>query len=1162
MGSIDDILSGSLESQSRGSKPKGLRDLWYSRGGTALRRFVGAVVYRFYRLIGEAFAVVIGLGIFLSWIAVSALDQQSTDLTILRPNIKTWFAEAFEGQDTEFGRLNIDWLPVDNHFVVTVEDVTIYDGGEEVLETIDLIQARFQVSQTRFQQPQLISAKIRGGVLSYIEDENGEVTIGLGLPDSIGRVGPVYHSNNRHESNTSMSLQDIDSIQINNAKIHLKNDISGVNIKANIDSLEASFSDGTGLAITAQGEVEQAKKPAVFNLSAVTETDLSRFKLRVDVKGARLDQIAPKKGRFWELQGIVAPVNIATTIDFSNELGLHSASVDLHVDEGHFNVLRGESPLNLPFSELRLEANLKPGDDRMDIERLDLSSPKLSFESAGFLTELGNLNDGDVNSSPVFDLAFKNIGLDITPMLAAPTQIKSINLLGQIDIDSRDMMIREGAVNLYDSVHTLSGQLTLTDQNEPSQFQLKTSMNGRMTPDQILSLWPVAAASGARRWMERSLISGTLNQLNTSINFDPAFFEDRLLTEERLKVHFSSQNANVQYMEFMPPALGVNGYGSIIGNQLNMTLQNGRIDDVVLTKGAIEIPRLLPKGGDLIIKATGKGMAGDLLAIVDNKPFEFATRYGVDPHDLEGRGNIELQVIRPLLEHFPRERITYQIDGEFVGAKAPFSIGEFDIKSDSVILDANRDRMIMTGPVTIGPWHANMRWQETFGDNPPPTQYDVSGSVDADTLDKLGIASRGWFDGSADVVVKAKGRGMNVSNAHIDIDLENTALSLENILTKNEGDTAKLVGQLTRDQMEGYVVRDAKLTAEGIAVQGSISLEADYRLKSLDLPEVRIENLVDGSLQIRPDMERSRLAVLVNGRSLDVSAWTQSALETRQSKMDVPFILSGQIDTLTLDPDYVVNNANLIFSHTGQVIDTARLRALSEGGEVSIELLTLEDTTRDVEIRIPDASEAVSAFLGLDNTTGGKLHISAKLPPAGEEGAFIGAAHMENFRLNRAPALAQLLSLASLTGLADTLSTGSMQFEKFTVPFTMLRDEISIRDARLYGPALGMTGDGDINLDLRVLDFDGTLVPAYSANSILGDIPLLGDLFIQEKDGGLFALTYTVSGPFEKTQININPLSALTPGFLRRIFKPDRTEVDAALREKIEDVTPKVAQDP
>jgi len=72
----------------------------------------------------------------------------------------------------------------------------------------------------------------------------------------------------------------------------------------------------------------------------------------------------------------------------------------------------------------------------------------------------------------------------------------------------------------------------------------------------------------------------------------------------------------------------------------------------------------------------------------------------------------------------------------------------------------------------------------------------------------------------------------------------------------------------------------------------------------------------------------------------------------------------------------------------------------------------------------------------------------------------------------------------------------------------------------------------------------------------LADIPLLGEIFAQEKGGGLIALTYTVSGPFEKTQIAVNPLSALTPGFLRGIFKRDRTQVDEAIVAAVEDIAP------
>ena len=76
------------------------------------------------------------------------------------------------------------------------------------------------------------------------------------------------------------------------------------------------------------------------------------------------------------------------------------------------------------------------------------------------------------------------------------------------------------------------------------------------------------------------------------------------------------------------------------------------------------------------------------------------------------------------------------------------------------------------------------------------------------------------------------------------------------------------------------------------------------------------------------------------------------------------------------------------------------------------------------------------------------------------------------------------------------------------------------------------------------MNFNGVLVPSYTVNSILGDIPLLGDVIVGKKGEGVFALNYSVKGPFAKTQVSVNPLSALTPGFLRRIFDVKREKID------------------
>ena len=64
----------------------------------------------------------------------------------------------------------------------------------------------------------------------------------------------------------------------------------------------------------------------------------------------------------------------------------------------------------------------------------------------------------------------------------------------------------------------------------------------------------------------------------------------------------------------------------------------------------------------------------------------------------------------------------------------------------------------------------------------------------------------------------------------------------------------------------------------------------------------------------------------------------------------------------------------------------------------------------------------------------------------------------------------------------------------------------------------------------------GTIVPAYFFNAMLGQLPLVGRLFSPEKGGGVFAARFGLDGSIEDPTITINPVSVLTPGFLREIF--------------------------
>ncbi len=86
-------------------------------------------------------------------------------------------------------------------------------------------------------------------------------------------------------------------------------------------------------------------------------------------------------------------------------------------------------------------------------------------------------------------------------------------------------------------------------------------------------------------------------------------------------------------------------------------------------------------------------------------------------------------------------------------------------------------------------------------------------------------------------------------------------------------------------------------------------------------------------------------------------------------------------------------------------------------------------------------------------------------------------------------------------------------------------------------PAIGASADGYIDRPKGMLALKGSLVPAYGVNSLISNVPLLGDILASKKGEGIFGVTYSMTGNAEQPTITTNPLSILTPGILRRIFE-------------------------
>ena len=141
------------------------------------------------------------------------------------------------------------------------------------------------------------------------------------------------------------------------------------------------------------------------------------------------------------------------------------------------------------------------------------------------------------------------------------------------------------------------------------------------------------------------------------------------------------------------------------------------------------------------------------------------------------------------------------------------------------------------------------------------------------------------------------------------------------------------------------------------------------------------------------------------------------------------------------------------------------------------------------------------------------------------------------YRIIDAPILTRVLSFMALTGIVEALEGKGLAFDVLDIPFVLGPGPLEIKDANATGTSLGFTSSGTIYTYADVVDVSGTVVPAYAINSMLGHIPVLGDIFTGgEKGGGVFAINYTMSGPTDDPKVTINPLSALTPGIFRNVF--------------------------
>ena len=142
-----------------------------------------------------------------------------------------------------------------------------------------------------------------------------------------------------------------------------------------------------------------------------------------------------------------------------------------------------------------------------------------------------------------------------------------------------------------------------------------------------------------------------------------------------------------------------------------------------------------------------------------------------------------------------------------------------------------------------------------------------------------------------------------------------------------------------------------------------------------------------------------------------------------------------------------------------------------------------------------------------------------------------------DFKLKELPALTKVLTLASLQGIADTLSGEGIRFDEFEMSFKSNKSLITIDEIYAIGPAISVLMEGYIEKD-KLISLRGTLVPATTINKFIGSLPVLGDILVGSKVGeGVFGVSFKIKGPPKNLETTVNPIKTLTPRFITRTLE-------------------------
>jgi hypothetical protein len=530
------------------------------------------------------------------------------------------------------------------------------------------------------------------------------------------------------------------------------------------------------------------------------------------------------------------------------------------------------------------------------------------------------------------------------------------------------------------------------------------------------------------------------------------------------------------------------------------------------------------------------------------KPLQYPSRFNIGSGDTKGQASIDLKFHVPMVKDLSIDDVGLSITGHVNGLA--LAVGDHNVTGGTADVAIDNSSLHVGGKVQMAGANLDVTWDEAFkSDDSITTRITAQGMLDDAAREKLNFHSASFLKGPVDVRASLEGHRGDITSASMDMELAPATVTLDLINYRKPPGVAANV-QVTAHFANGAITgEDIALTGAGLMAHGTAAFGPKGALQRLDLPLVKAGPKNDFSL-LMTETPANGLNVTVSGRSVDgtglgrtdLSAGKPQAAATPDKE---PFRIEASLDRVAMRDGVTLAPFALSTSGVGDRPQTLALSGtLSKTARLSGDL-TNDNGERTIHLESDDAGLLLRGLFGFSSMRGGKLNLTAALSPVPTKAEiadkkppdYRGKVTVRNFAIVNQPFLTRLFSAGSLGGLIDLLQDKGIEVDRLDAPFSMHGGVLEIHDAQANGPSIGITADGYLDRRNDKIALEGALAPVYGLNSVLGAIPLLGDVLVSKKGEGIIGMSYKVSGNADEPKVDVNPLSVLTPGILRRIFE-------------------------